>query len=130
LTFPDVLFTDKKLLLEALAVCGFDQVEEGTNLPLFGYHGDQRPETAELVIRRKNTGVMQSNDIGFAYDHTRKGYVPIVSEYDSRAVSGGLFLRNVRTQYSYRVIETVKKRLHGTSQTTSDKGVVRIKVRF
>lgn len=133
LQFPEILFTDRKLLLDALADCGFgsDVVEVGNRLPLYGYHGDLRPEMAEVVIRRQNTGIGASNDIGFAYDHTRKGYVPIVSEYDSRNVRGGKFLVQLRTKYSYRVIETVKTRLHGTvKHAAGANGVVTVKVRF
>ena len=64
LAYPDVVFRDRQLLLASLAELGFVDVEEGDDLPLFGYHGDQRPETAALVVRRQYIGV-GSNDLGF-----------------------------------------------------------------
>src|SRR5579859_6665387 len=96
LTFNDIVFKDRRLLLAALADLGYSEVEEGDALPLFGYRGDRRPETAEIVIRRQHVGSL-SNDIGFA--DTRDGYTPIVSEFDQRTVHGGHFLVQLRTAY-------------------------------
>ncbi len=78
LAFHDCVLKDRRLLLAALADLGYTEVEEGEALPLYGYQGDRRPETAELVVRRRNLG-SASNDVGFA--RTPAGYVPIVSEY-------------------------------------------------
>ncbi|HET8629280.1 MAG TPA: hypothetical protein VFL91_17805 [Thermomicrobiales bacterium] len=64
LTFTDVVFKDRGLLLAALAALGYREVEEGEALPLYGYRGDRRPETAELVVRRRHVGRL-SNDVGF-----------------------------------------------------------------
>ena len=112
LSFPDVIFKDRQLLLAALADLGYTQVEEGDALPLYGYHGDRRPETAEIVIRRRHVGSL-SNDLGFA--RNPQGYVPVVSEYDQRTLHGGQFLVKLRTAYNERVVEEVKRRLHGTA---------------
>jgi hypothetical protein len=77
--------TNLELLLAALADLGWDsgkvEVHE-TPVTLYGYHGDARPEKANIVIRRHNTGIGSSNDIGFVKrdDGT---YAPIISEYDS-----------------------------------------------
>ena len=65
LAYPEIVFRDRELLLAALAEVGFAQVEEGEDLPLFGYHGDRRVETAALVVRRQHIG-RWSNDLGFA----------------------------------------------------------------
>ncbi len=127
LTFTDVLFKDRRLLLAALAELGYTEVEEGEALPLYGYQGDRRPETADIVIRREHIGPL-SNDIGFA--HTKHGYVPIVSEFDQQALHGGSFLVKLRTAYSERVVEEVKRRLHGIAQRHVDGDVVKIRVRF
>jgi len=83
--------TNLELLLAALADLGWDsgKVEVHDNpVALYGYHGDRRPETANVVIRRNNTGVSSSNDIGFVKrpDGT---YAPIISEYDGNAVARG-----------------------------------------
>ena len=127
LTFPDVVFKDRRLLLAALAAMGYSEVEEGESLPLYGYQGDQRTESAAIVVRRQHLG-SASNDLGFA--RTELGYVPIVSEYDSRALQGGQFLPRLRTLYSERVVEEVRNRLHGTMRRTVEGNVVKIKVRF
>jgi len=127
LLFEDYVLKDRRLLLAALAALGYPQVEEGEALPLFGYQGDRRPETAALVVRRRHLGAA-SNDVGFA--RTPDGYVPIVSEYDQRTLHGGRFLVELRTAYSERVIEEVRRRLHGTARRSLEGSVVKITVRF
>jgi hypothetical protein len=127
LAFQDYVLKDRRLLLAALADLGYSEVEEGEALPLYGYQGDRRPETAELVVRRRHLG-SASNDVGFA--RTPAGYVPIVSEYDRRTLHGGRFLVELRTAYSERVIEEVRRRLHGTARRTVEGSVVKVTVRF
>lgn len=52
-------------LIKALADVGFKNVEyHETAQHLYGYQGDVRPETAEIIIRKQYIGSM-SNDIGF-----------------------------------------------------------------
>jgi hypothetical protein len=127
LTFIDLVFKDRRLLLAALADLGYPEVEEGEVLPLYGHRGDRRPETAEIVVRRQYMGSL-SNDIGFT--RTPDGYVPLVSEYDQRTVHGGQFLVKLRTAYSERVVAEVTRRLHGTAQRQVEGSVVKIRVRF
>ena len=127
LTFPEIVFKDRRLLLAALAEIGFADVEEGDQLPLCGYQGDRRPETAEIVVRRQLIGPA-SNDLGFA--RTPAGYVPIVSEYDERTLLAGQFLPRLRTAYGEAVVEEVRRRLHGTTHRTVEGGVVKIRVRY
>ena len=78
-------------------------------------------------MRRKHLG-SASNDLGFA--RTPAGYVPIVSEYDQRVLHGGRLLVKLRTAYSERVVEEVRRRLHGTARRTVEGSVVKITVRF
>ena len=127
LQFPDLVFRNRELLLAALADLGYGQVEEGENLALYGYEGDQRAETAALVVRRQHVGRL-SNDIGFA--RTPAGYVPLISEYDQQALHGGQLLVRLRTAYSERVVEEVRKRVHGTARRTVEGSLIKIKVRF
>ena len=127
LMFDQIRFPDRRLLLAALADLGYADVEEGEALPLYGYQADRRPETAEIVVRRRHLG-SASNDLGFA--HTREGFVPIVSEYDQRVLHGGQFLVRLRTAYSEHIVEQVCRRLHGTSHRTVERDVVRITVRY
>ena len=127
LVFQDYVLKDRRLLLAALADLGYTEVEEGEALPLYGYQGDRRPETAELVVRRRHLG-SASNDLGFA--RTPAGYVPLVSEYDQRVLHGGQLLVKLRTAYSERVVEEVRRRLHGTARRTVEGDVIRITVRY
>ena len=127
LYFDDIIFTNRDLLVAALADLGYSNIEEGEALPLYGYHGDRRPETAALVIRRRYVG-SSSNDLGFA--RTAQGYVPIVSEYDQRTLHGGQFLVKLRTAYGEHVVEAVRHRLRGSVRRTVDGSLVKIQVRF
>ena len=127
LQFDDIVFKDRRLLLAALEDVGYREVEEGQALPLYGYHGDKRPETAEVVVRRKHVGSL-SNDIGFT--RTQAGYVPILSEYDQRTLHSGRFLAALRTGYSERVVEEMKRRLHGTARRQVEGSVIKIRMRF
>jgi len=67
-------------LIAALHEMGYKTIEVGHNISLYGYHGDRRAETADVVIRRKYVRVA-ANDIGFRKqeDGTFKA---IVSQYD------------------------------------------------
>ncbi len=127
LVFNEAVFKDRRLLLAALADLGYTDVEEGEALALYGYLGDKRTETAEIVVRRNHLG-SASNDLGFA--RTPQGYIPIISEYDQRVLHGGQFLVELRTAYNERVVEEVKRRLHGTSQRVVEGHLIKIRVRY
>ncbi len=125
LAYPEITFQDRRVLLAALAALGFTEVEEGEALPLYGYQGDRRPETAALVVRRRHIGAA-SNDLGFA--RTTQGYTPLISEYDERTLFGGRFLVRLRTAYSEQAVEEITRRLQGTARRTVEGNVVRIRV--
>ena len=125
--FDEILFKDRRLLLAALADLGYRDVDEGEALPLHGYQGDRRPETAELVVRRHHLGRL-SNDLGFA--RTPAGYVPIVSDYDQRALHGGRLLPKLRAAYSERVVAELQRRLRGTARRRVEGGLLKITVRY
>ncbi len=127
LAFPEILFKDRRLLLAALADLGYTAVEEGEALPLFGYQGDRRPETAAIVVRRQYLGAA-SNDLGFA--RTPAGYTPIISEYDQRVLHGGQLLVRLRTAYSERVVEEVTRRVRGAARRTVESDRIVITVRY
>lgn len=127
LVFDDIVFKDRRLLLAALADLGYAEVEEGETLSLYGYGGDRRAETAEIVIRRHLVGPL-SNDLGFK--RTEQGYLPLVSEYDQQTLLDGHFLVRLRTAYSERVVEEVKRRLRGTAQRRVEGSRITIRVRW
>ena len=127
LAYPDILFRDRQLLMGSLAELGFAEVEEGEDLPLYGYHGDRRSDTAALVVRRHHIG-SASNDLGFA--RTADGYFPIISEYDKRTLLAGQFLPRLRVAYAERVVETVRKRLRGSVHRVTEGSLVKLRVRY
>ena len=75
---------DKESLLEELSLLGFtpDVLVEPKHLT--GYRGDERKETANIIISKdqvnKFTGA--SNDIGFLWNQKENKYDFIVSDYD------------------------------------------------
>ena len=89
--------------------------------------GSDGAETAEIVVRRRYIG-SASTDLGFA--RTAEGFVPVISEYDQRVLHGGQFLVKLRTAYHERVVEEVKRRLHGTAQRVVEGHLIKIRVRY
>ena len=127
LAFADMVFKDRELLLGALGDLGYTRIEEGQELPLFGYRGDRRAETAALVIRRRHIG-RDSNDLGFAL--TADGYFPIISDFDNRRLLGGRFLTRLRVAYNERVVETVRTRLRASIHRTTEGSLIKLRVRY
>ena len=127
LAFPQIIFKDRGLLVSALTDLGYTRVEDGQDLPLYGYHGDRRPETAALVVRREHIG-SASNDLGFA--RSADGYFPIISEYDQQTLLEGRFLPRLRVAYAEHVVETVRKRLRASVRRTVEGNVIKLKVRY
>jgi hypothetical protein len=73
---------DEECLLAALTDLGFDRTKvevHATPVPLVGYAGDARGQTANVVIRRRHLSEA-SNDMGFL--STPTGYRVLVSDYD------------------------------------------------
>jgi Protein of unknown function (DUF1257) len=67
-------------LVEALTEIGYRPEICPQGSPLYGYTGDERPERAQVIIRRSQLD-SASNDIGFVRDE-RGVYRAIISEYD------------------------------------------------
>lgn len=86
-------------LVKALADVGFKTVEvHDKPQHLFGFQGDMRPETAEVIIRRQYIGGA-SNDIGFQ-QQADGSFTAIVSEYD-RPTYSQRWLNQVTQRYGY-----------------------------
>ena len=77
-----------------------NQANKINGLPMYGYHGDLRPETVSVRIDRKGIG-QSSNDVGFRWNG--HSYEAIISEYDSS--SSGPFNQDVtnklKQKYAY-----------------------------
>lgn len=127
MTFTDTAFKDRECLLNALRECGYAETEEGESLSLYGYQGDRRPETAQLVVRRKFIG-SASNDLGF--QKTDAGYVPVISEFDQRTMMGGKFLTNLRTNYNLKSAEKLARSLRGTLHQERIGSTIKIRIKY
>lgn len=127
MTFTDAAFKDRQCLLNALAECGYAEIEEGEALSLYGYQGDRRPETAQVVVRRKFIGGA-SNDLGF--QKTENGYIPVISEYDQQTMMRGKFLTNLRTNYNLKSAEKLARSLRGTLHQERVGSTIKIRIKY
>ncbi|MEJ7860475.1 MAG: hypothetical protein WKF90_02445 [Pyrinomonadaceae bacterium] len=127
MTFTGSAFKNRECLLQALAECGYETVEEGESLSLYGYRGDQRPETAQIVVRRQFIGAA-SNDLGF--QKTDAGYVAVISEYDRSFMMQGKFLTNLRTNYNLKSAEKLARNLRGTLHRERVGSTIKIRIKY
>jgi hypothetical protein len=92
---------DAGALVKALADMGFAHVEvHDQPQHLFGYRGDRRPETAEVIVRRKYIG-SASNDIGFQRQPDGS-FTAIISGFDRRKYSPK-WLAGLTQRYAYHL---------------------------
>lgn len=86
-------------LVKALADVGFSSVEVHEMAQhLYGYQGDVRRQTAEVIVRRKFVG-RASNDIGFK-GNAEGVYDAIISGYD-RSKFNDKWLSSLTHRYAY-----------------------------
>jgi hypothetical protein len=102
-------FRDESTLRHALAdVCQARRIEfeTGEGLALYGFEGDRRRETAELVIRRRHLGRL-TNDLGF---HRRPDstFEVIISDFDSRHTAAEV-VREVKQRYARLQVEKLAR---------------------
>ncbi len=127
MTFTDTAFKDRECLLNALSECGYSETEEGEALSLYGYQGDRRLETAQIVVRRRFIGSV-SNDLGF--QKTDAGYVPVISEFDQRTMMQGKFLTSLRTHYNLKSAEKLARSLRGTLHQERIGSTIKIRIKY
>lgn len=98
---PLVGIRRKDALVKALGDLGFKEVEvyRKPNC-LYGYQGDKRTETAEVIVRREHIGTL-SNDIGFKRGNDGT-FQAIISEYD-RTKYSETWLQDLADRYAYHV---------------------------
>ena len=98
---------DLSCLLQALAAKGYGEVENHeTAQSLVGYHGDIRPEKAEVIIRRKFVGG-SSNDLGFKKD-AKGNYEFIVSQFD-KGKHNQKWFDDLKTEYAILKAKKIAK---------------------
>lgn len=73
---------DANILVQALKKADNKKAQKhATPQPLYGYQGDRRKQTAEIIISRDQVGGA-SNDIGFK-KNAKGNFEAIISQYDS-----------------------------------------------
>jgi hypothetical protein len=98
-------FKDRDSLVEALHDIGYAEVEVHEQAQyLVGYHGDMRPERANVIVRRKYVGG-SSNDLGWVRG-ADGSYSAIISQYDGSATFTEAKQNQLKVRYAYR--QTVK----------------------
>jgi hypothetical protein len=89
-------------LTKALADMGFDSVEvHDFPVPLYGFEGDVRPESAEVIVRRKLIS-SRSNDMGFKRQPDGR-FMAVISDYDSHQFSRD-WVKGLSQRYAYHAL--------------------------
>jgi hypothetical protein len=101
------VLSEERYLIEALQDLGYAPEVCREGVTLFGYMGDERPERAQIVIRRRQLD-SASNDIGFARD-ANGIYGALISEYDRNIEFNNAWLGHVAQAYKERQTMAVAK---------------------
>lgn len=110
-------FKDQQALIEAIVAAGFErsQIEvHAETAALFGYHGDERPQRAHIVIRREHVGTA-ANDVGWERlpDGTYRAWI---SEYDGRHRFNPETQNRINQEYAYHAVARQQRALGRTIQ--------------
>jgi hypothetical protein len=120
---------DESLFVDALReVCREEGIEfeQGSDLALYGFQGDQRRDTADYVIRREHIERL-ANDLGFKRHDD--GIQAIISEYDQshRAQS---ILNTVKRRYAVKAVRRAARRAgHTVREEAAEDNSVRLRIR-
>ena len=91
------IMCDEKHLVDGLTEMGYRVEVHPEGSHLIGYHGDERPERAHVIIRRAELD-SASNDIGFVRG-TDGRFRAILSEYDRSIGFNDQWLGKVHQHY-------------------------------
>lgn len=101
------VLSEERFLVEALQELGYSPDVSHEGMSLYGYLGDERPEKAHIVMRRRQLD-SASNDIGFARD-ANGVYRALISEYDRGIGFNDGWLGRVVQAYKERQTMAVAK---------------------
>ena len=101
-TRVNVKFTNIDALKVAIEALGYDYEYNAAGIALYGYQGDRRDVTADLVVRRDRFG-RSSNDLGFRQNPDGTIDV-IISEYDRDRLQGD-FVNELKRAYAVTMVE-------------------------
>lgn len=123
-------FKDLDALLNALVLVGWKdtQIEIGHSRPLMGYEGKERPEKAEVIIRREFVGAA-ANDIGFAKDKDGV-YQAIISDYDRNRKYNDVWMGKLQQHYN-RLVDLKRAKAGGwvVTETKLENGAVKLSMK-
>ena len=103
----ETTLSEQNFLVEGLTAMGYRVEVRAEGAPLVGYHGDERPERAHVIIRRAQLD-SASNDIGFVRG-TDGRFRAILSEYDRRIGYDDRWLGKVYQHYKEKQTLAVAK---------------------
>jgi hypothetical protein len=123
--------TEEKHLVAALQEMGYRPEVHANAAALIGYEGRERPETANVIIRRQQLD-SASNDIGFMRMADGR-YVARLSEYDQQIGFDQKWLNRVHQLYKEKQTIAVAKAkgyvFRGREVIKTDQGE-RVQLRF
>ena len=93
----ETIMREQRFLVEGLTAMGYKVEVNADGAALVGYHGDERRETAHVIIRRTQLN-SASNDIGFVRG-TDGHFRAILSEYDRSIGYNDQWLGKVHQHY-------------------------------
>lgn len=116
----------QEVLLAALRQTFGIEPEVGEGLALYGYGGDARQQTADIVVRRYHL-TSASNDLGFRWDPTAETYHVVISEYDQRAIPRKM--KALKSEYGRQYVYAVAQRRGLDVEEIPRDGVLRLRLR-
>lgn len=103
-----VEYSDPECIKAAIKELGYVFEDHKTAQNLHGFQGDQRKQTADIIVRRRNVG-SASNDVGFRRKSNGK-YELIISEYDRHGKTGTNFMERMKQLYAkHKTLKQLKK---------------------
>ena len=103
----ETTLSEQNFLVEGLTAMGYRIEVHAAGAPLVGYHGDERPERAHVIIRRAQLD-SASNDIGFVRGPDGR-FRAILSEYDRSIGYDDRWLGKVHQHYKEKQTLAVAK---------------------
>src|SRR6266508_4362916 len=93
MTFPEVVFKDRDLLITGLEEMGWSYIRQGSDLEMGRYYSEQLEQKVEIVIPR---GAICNSFAAIGFARTESGeYRPVMDDLD-RSREGGVVKIKVR----------------------------------
>jgi hypothetical protein len=123
------VYKDVECLLAALREMGYqpEHVPEGGR-NLVGYHGDERPERAHVIIPRSQLS-SSANDVGWERQPDGS-YAAHISQYDGRNTFPARSQRELSQRYAKsKTIKMAKSKGYSVTEEKTDNGSIKLKLR-